>query len=61
MDLLSYDITEKSLPINKICSGAMSEFALEKSLVKLRQVWEEKNFKLAKHLIKGQYCHEKGN
>ena len=49
-ELLSFDLSEHSLQINTICNGAAAEFALEQSLIKLRRLWEDKEFKLAKHI-----------
>ncbi|XP_077979356.1 dynein heavy chain domain-containing protein 1-like [Glandiceps talaboti] len=49
-DLLSFNLSEHSLLINTVCSGALAEFALEQSLSKLKKMWEEKEFQLAKHI-----------
>ncbi|XP_041479286.1 dynein heavy chain domain-containing protein 1-like isoform X6 [Lytechinus variegatus] len=53
-ELLSYNLSEHSLQISTICAGATAEFDLEQKLVKLRKVWEEKEFKLAKYLAPGK-------
>ncbi|XP_072179432.1 dynein heavy chain domain-containing protein 1-like [Diadema setosum] len=53
-ELLSYDLSEHSLQINTICAGAGAEFDLEQKLIKLRKVWEEKEFKLAKYIAPGK-------
>ncbi|XP_022079964.1 dynein heavy chain domain-containing protein 1-like [Acanthaster planci] len=66
-ELLSFNLSEHSLQINTICNGAAGEFALEQSLIKLRRLWEDKEFKLAKHIpvIKAKKVvdgkHKKGN
>ncbi|XP_070566099.1 dynein heavy chain domain-containing protein 1-like isoform X2 [Ptychodera flava] len=49
-DLLAFNLSEHSLLINTICSGAVAEFALEQSLNKLKKMWEEKELQLAKHI-----------
>ncbi len=49
-ELISYNLREHSLQINSICAGAAAEFALEQCLIRLRKLWEEKEFKLAKHI-----------
>ncbi|XP_035689698.1 dynein heavy chain 7, axonemal-like [Branchiostoma floridae] len=49
-DLIDMDLPKHSQLINQIYTAATSEFSLEQSLGKLRRMWEEKEFKLAKYI-----------
>ena len=49
-DLLSLDLGRYKDLITTICSGAAAEYALEIQLNQLAQAWQEKDFKLAKHI-----------
>ncbi|XP_019630284.1 PREDICTED: dynein heavy chain domain-containing protein 1-like [Branchiostoma belcheri] len=49
-DLIDLDLPKYSQLINQIFTAATSEFSLEQSLGKLRRMWEEKEFKLAKYI-----------
>ncbi|XP_066302844.1 dynein heavy chain domain-containing protein 1-like [Branchiostoma lanceolatum] len=49
-DLIDLDLPKHSQLINQIYTAATSEFSLEQSLGKLRRMWEEKEFKLAKYI-----------
>lgn len=49
-DLLSFHLGRYKDLISSICSGAAAEYALELELNHLARVWQEKDFKLAKHI-----------
>ncbi|XP_033127107.1 dynein heavy chain domain-containing protein 1-like isoform X2 [Anneissia japonica] len=54
-ELLSFNLSEHSLQVNTICNGAIAEFTLETKLKQIRKVWDEKEFKLAKHIPEKMY------
>ena len=49
-DLLSFNLGRYKDLIAAICAGAAAEYALERQLNQLVRAWEEKDFKLAKHI-----------
>ena len=49
-DLLSFNLGRYKDLITSICAGAAAEYALELQLNQLARVWQEKDFKLAKHI-----------
>lgn len=49
-DLLSFNLGRYKHLIASICTGAAAEYALELQLNHLAQSWQEKDFKLAKHI-----------
>ncbi|XP_073235787.1 dynein heavy chain domain-containing protein 1-like [Porites lutea] len=49
-DLLSFHLGRYKDLISAICAGAAAEYALELQLNQLARGWEEKDFKLAKHI-----------
>ncbi|XP_071943742.1 dynein heavy chain domain-containing protein 1-like [Antedon mediterranea] len=54
-ELLSFNLSQHSLQVNTICNGALAEFTLETKLKQIRKVWDEKEFKLAKHIPEQMY------
>lgn len=49
-DLLSFNLGRYKDLITSICAGAAAEYALELQLNQLAWAWQEKDFKLAKHI-----------
>ena len=49
-DLLSFNLGRYKDLISSICAGAAAEYALERQLNQLAWAWQEKDFKLAKHI-----------
>lgn len=49
-DLLSFHLGRYKDLIAAICAGAAAEYALELRLNQLARAWQEKDFKLAKHI-----------
>ena len=49
-DLLSFNLGRYKDLITAICAGAAAEYALELQLNQLARAWQEKDFKLAKHI-----------
>lgn len=49
-DLLSFNLGRYKDLIATVCSGATAEYALEQQLERLIRGWQEKDFKLAKHI-----------
>ena len=49
-DLLSSNLGRYKDLITTICAGAAAEYALEQQLNRLIRAWQEKDFKLAKHI-----------
>ena len=49
-DLLSFNLGRYKDLIAAVCSGATAEYALEQQLERLIRGWQEKDFKLAKHI-----------
>ena len=49
-ELLAYNLGSHAQIITTIYSAAVSEFTIEKKLVKIRKLWQEREFKLAKHI-----------
>lgn len=49
-DLLSFNLGRYKDLIASICAGAAAEYALELQLNHLVWAWQEKDFKLAKHI-----------
>ncbi|XP_064648692.1 dynein axonemal heavy chain 6-like isoform X2 [Lineus longissimus] len=58
-DLLSYNLGQHSLLINTVYQGAVAEYDLEQKLNRVKKYWEEKQFKLAKHIPDSVYAQEK--
>jgi hypothetical protein len=55
-DLLSYNLGQHSLLINTVYQGAVAEYDLEQKLNRVKKYWEEKQFKLAKHIPDSVYA-----
>ena len=49
-NLLSFNLGRYKDLIATICAGAAAEYALELQLHHLARAWQEKDFKLAKHI-----------
>lgn len=49
-ELLAYNLGSHTQTINAIYSAAVAEFSIEQKLVKIRKLWTDKEFKLAKHI-----------
>ncbi|XP_033761502.1 dynein heavy chain 10, axonemal-like [Pecten maximus] len=49
-DLLAYDLEEHAQLIHNIYLGAIEEFDLEVKITQISKMWEEREFKLAKHI-----------
>ena len=49
-DLLAYDLEEHAQLIHNIYLGAIAEFDLEVKINVVSRFWEEREFKLAKHI-----------
>lgn len=49
-DLLTYDLDEHAQLIHSIYLGAVAEYDLELKIGHLKKFWEEREFKLAKHI-----------
>ena len=49
-DLLTYDLEEHAQLIHSIYLGAVAEYDLELKIGHLKKFWEEREFKLAKHI-----------
>lgn len=49
-DLLSYDLEEHSRLIHAVHLGSLAEYDLELKINHIRKFWEEREFKLAKHI-----------
>ncbi|XP_069111191.1 dynein heavy chain domain-containing protein 1-like isoform X1 [Argopecten irradians] len=49
-DLLAYDLEEHAQLIHNIYLGAIEEFDLEVKITQISKLWEEREFKLAKHI-----------
>lgn len=49
-NLLSFNLGRYKDLITTVCAGAAAEYALELQLYHLARAWEEKDFKLAKHI-----------
>ena len=49
-ELLSYNLSSHSKLINTVYAAAVGEFAIEQRLVKVKRLWEEMEFKLAKYI-----------
>ncbi|KAL3832089.1 hypothetical protein ACJMK2_023767 [Sinanodonta woodiana] len=49
-DLLTYDLEEHAQLIHSIYLGAVAEYDLELKIGQIKRFWEEREFKLAKHI-----------
>ena len=49
-DLLSFNLGRYKDLIASVCAGAAAEYALEVQLTNLTRAWQERDFKLAKHI-----------
>lgn len=49
-DLLTYDLEENAALIHSIYLGAIAEYDLELKINQVIKLWEEREFKLAKHI-----------
>ena len=49
-DLLTFNLGRYKDLIATVCAGATAEYALEFQLNQLTKAWQEKDFKLAKHI-----------
>lgn len=49
-DLLAYDLDGHSQLIHTIYLGAIAEYDLEINIAQVKKFWEERQFKLAKHI-----------
>ena len=54
-ELLSYNLNLHAAMITSVYQAALSEFAVEQQLVKLQHMWQEKEFKVAKHIPDSVY------
>ena len=54
-ELLSFNLGAHADIINTVYAAAVSEFAIEQQLVKIRKMWVEREFKLAKHIPESVY------
>ena len=54
-ELLSYNLASHSNTINNVYAAAVAEFAIEQKLSAIRKTWEEKEFKVAKHMPDSVY------
>ena len=54
-ELLSYNLGAHSAIINTVYQAALAEFDIEQKLVKMRKLWEEQEFRLAKHIPDSLY------
>ena len=54
-ELLSFNLGAHADIINTVYAAAVSEFAIEQQLVKIRKMWIEREFKLAKHIPESVY------
>jgi len=49
-DLLAYDLEEHAQLIHTVYLGAIAEYDLEVKINQISKLWEEREFKLAKHI-----------
>ena len=49
-ELLAYNLGAHADVINSVYAAAVAEFAIEQKLIKIRKMWSEREFKLAKHI-----------
>jgi histidinol phosphatase-like PHP family hydrolase len=49
-DLMAYSLTEHADLIHSVYLSAVAEYDLEQQMSKIRRLWQDKNFKLAKHI-----------
>ena len=49
-DLLTYDLEENAQLIHTIYLGAIAEYDLELKINQISKFWEEREYKLAKHI-----------
>ena len=49
-DLLTYDLEENAQLIHSIYLGAIAEYDLELKINQISKFWEEREYKLAKHI-----------
>ena len=54
-ELLSYDLASHSTTILDVHAAAVAEYAIEQKLTKIKKLWEEREFKLAKHIPDSMY------
>lgn len=54
-ELMAYQLGSHREVIDSIYSAAIAEFAIEMKLEKVKKLWEEKDFKLAKHIPDSMY------
>ena len=51
-DLVDLDLIKHRHVVTMVTNSANAEYALEQLLEKLRNVWEKREFRLAKHTVK---------
>lgn len=49
-DLLSYNLSDNSQLVHSVYLSAVQEYDLEQRIAQIKRFWQEKNFKLAKHI-----------
>ena len=54
-ELISFRLGSHRQTIDTIYAAAVAEFVIEQKLVKIKKLWEEKEFKLAKHIPDSVY------
>ena len=54
-ELLSYNLAAHASTINDVYAAAVAEYAIEQKLIKVKKLWEEREFKLAKHIPDSMY------
>ena len=54
-ELLAYNLASNAAMIRSVHQAALSEFAVEQQLIKLQRMWQEKSFKVAKHIPDSVY------
>ena len=58
-DLLNYNLGKHCSLITTIYQTAQAEYAVEQKLAKLKKLWDERCFKLAKHICESVYNTDK--
>ena len=59
-ELMSYNLTDNADLIHTVYLSAVAEYDLEQQLTGIKRIWQDKHFKLAKHIpdsmfVKGEY------
>ena len=53
--LLGYNLTSHTTLITTVHQAAQAEYVVEQKLAKLKKMWDERTFKLAKHICDSIY------